>query len=50
MPIACASRCFFARACVKYPAKGLSFRKPEFRNGAFLHDISVFIATKVRIR
>ncbi len=37
-------------SCVKYPAKGLSFRKPEFRNGAFLQDTSIFIATKARIR
>ncbi len=36
--------------CVKYPEKGLSFRKPEFRNGAFLQDTSIFIATKARIR
>jgi len=35
---------------VKHPEKGLSFRKPEFRNEAFLHDISIFMATKARIR
>ncbi len=37
-------------SCVKYPATGLSLRKPEFRNGAFLQDTSIFIATKARIR
>ena len=36
--------------CVKYPEKGLSFLKPELRNGAFLQDTSIFIATKARMR